>query len=169
MPTLAELNALPAALFAERLGGIFEHSPWVAEAVAGQRPFADLDALHAAMVAAVAAADSTRQIALIRAHPDLAGKAARAGRLTQHSTSEQASAGLDRLSDAEFERFERLNGAYREKFGFPFIICVRKTDKAGILAAYEERLGNDAAREMRRALAEIAEIARLRLDQAVAG
>src|SRR5690606_3181161 len=115
---------------------IYEHSPWVAEAVAAARPFASLAALHAAMIAAVEAAGAERQNALIRAHPDLAGKAARAGTLTADSSAEQASAGLDRLSEQEFAAFHRLNDAYREKFAFPFIVCVRRHTKGSILAQF---------------------------------
>ncbi len=160
---LSALNSLPETAFIERLGGIFEHSPWVAAAVAGQRPFADLDGLHRAMVAAVQAAGEDRKLALLRAHPDLAGKLARAGALTAASTAEQASAGLDRLGDAEFERFSTLNRAYVDRFGFPFIIAVRENTKASILAAFERRLTHDRAAEFATALAEVAKIARFRL------
>jgi OHCU decarboxylase len=109
-------------------------------------------------------ASREEQLALIRAHPDLAGKAARAGAMTAASVAEQSSAGLDRLTDEEYARFERLNAAYRETFGFPFIIAVRRHDTHGILAAFETRLRNGVDEEIQTALAEIAEIARVRLD-----
>lgn len=115
-------------------------------------------------MAVVHDASPEEQLALIRAHPELAGRAAVA--LTEASAAEQASAGLDRLSQAEFDRFHALNAAYRDKFGFPFIICVRRTDKAGILAAMERRLANDRDTEIEKALAEIGEIVRLRLETA---
>ncbi len=163
MTTLADLNTAPAARFVETLGGIFEHSPWVADATAPLRPFDSLAALHAAMVAAVDAADEAQKLNLLRAHPDLAGKLARAGALTDASTAEQASAGLDRLSEAEFQRFTAFNIAYTEKFGFPFIIAVRENTKASILKAFERRITNSREAEFSTALAEVAQIARLRL------
>ena len=163
MTTLADLNTAPADRFVETLGGIFEHSPWVAEAVAPLRPFASLDALHAAMVAAVTAEEDAQKLALLTAHPDLAGKLARAGALTDASTAEQASAGLDRLSEEEFQRFTAFNIAYTEKFGFPFIIAVRENTKASILAAFGRRITNSREAEFTTALAEVAKIARLRL------
>jgi 2-oxo-4-hydroxy-4-carboxy-5-ureidoimidazoline decarboxylase len=165
--SLEELNAADAAGFVAALGDIYEHAPWVAQAVTGARPFATLAALHEAMAAAVRAAAPERQLELIRAHPDLAGKAARAGSLTASSKAEQASAGLDRLSEAEFAQFHRLNDAYREKFAIPFIICVRRHGKESILRQFERRLGNAPAAETETALAEIVRIAALRLDQRV--
>ena len=140
---------------------LFEHSPWV-EARADARP--STGDRHADLMAVVRDATPDEQLALIRAHPELAGKAAVDGALTEASAAEQASAGLDRLTQAEFDRFHALNAAYREKFGFPFIICVRLTDKAGILAAMERRLTNDRAREIETALDEIGKIVRLRLE-----
>jgi 2-oxo-4-hydroxy-4-carboxy-5-ureidoimidazoline decarboxylase len=116
---------------------------------------------------AVETAEDAGKLALIRAHPDLAGRLARAGGLTEASAREQGGLGLDRLSDEEFERFTGLNRRYRERFGFPFVICVRRTDKAGILAAFESRLGNDPAAEVTEALRQIHEIARLRLADRV--
>lgn len=138
---------------------LFEHSPWV-EARADARPSSG--DRHADLMAVVHDAGPDEQLALIRAHPELAGKAAVA--LTDASAAEQASAGLDRLTQAEFDRFHALNAAYREKFGFPFIICVRLTDKAGILAAMERRLVNDRDTEIATALDEIGRIVRLRLE-----
>lgn len=141
------------------MSALFEHSPWV-EARADARPSSG--DRHADLMAVVHDATPEEQLALIRAHPELAGKAAVA--LTEASAAEQASAGLDRLSQAEFDRFHALNAAYGEKFGFPFIICVRLTDKAGILAAMERRLANDRDTEIAAALGQIGEIVRLRLE-----
>jgi 2-oxo-4-hydroxy-4-carboxy-5-ureidoimidazoline decarboxylase len=165
---LDDLNRMDGAGFTAALGDIYEHSPWVAETISGRRPFATLAALHAATIEAVRSVGEERQLALIRAHPDLAGKAARAGSLTAASTAEQASAGLDRLSEAEFGDFHRLNDAYKAKFGMPFIVCVRRHTKDSILRQFARRLENDAAAERETALAEIFRIAALRLDQAVA-
>ena len=142
---------------------LFEHSPWV-EKRADARP--STGDRHADLMAVVREATSEEQLALIRAHPELAGKAAIDGSLTEASAAEQASAGLDRLTRAEFERFHALNAAYRDKFDFPFIICVRLTDKAGILAAMERRLANGRDAEIAEALAQIGEIVRLRLETA---
>jgi 2-oxo-4-hydroxy-4-carboxy-5-ureidoimidazoline decarboxylase len=166
--SLDELNRAGPEQFAVALGGIFEHSPWVAEAVVHKRPFATLAALHQAMTDAVRAVDDTRKLALLRQHPDLAGKAARAGVMTSDSVSEQGSAGLDRLSEPEFERFGRLNSAYMKKFGFPFIVCVRRHTKDSIFRQFETRLENDAAAEDGAAITEIFRITALRLDQHVA-
>ena len=163
-PSLETLNRLGREEFRRTLGGVFEQSPWVADRAFDRRPFASLDALHAAMAQVVGRASREEQLALIRAHPDLAGKAARAGAMSSASVTEQSSAGLDRLTEAEYARFERLNGAYREKFGFPFVIAVRQRDKDAILAAFEARLGNGLDDEVKAALAQIGEIARLRLD-----
>lgn len=143
---------------------LFEHSPWV-EARADARP-ASGDR-HADLMAVVNAATPEERLALIRAHPELAGKAAVDGTLTDASAAEQASAGLDRLTQAEFDRFHALNAAYREQFGFPFIICVRLTDKAGILAAMAARLGNDRETEIAAAIDEIGKITALRLKDTV--
>jgi 2-oxo-4-hydroxy-4-carboxy-5-ureidoimidazoline decarboxylase len=140
---------------------LFEHSPWV-EARADARPSSG--DRHADLMAVMYDATPEEQLDLIRAHPELAGKAAVDGTLTEASAAEQASAGLDRLSQAEFDRFHALNAAYRDKFGFPFIICVRLTNKTGILAAMEHRLGNDRDAEIAEALAQIGEIVRLRLE-----
>ena len=162
--SIAEVNDLDRDRFVAALGGVFEHSPWVAAAAWSARPFADVADLHRAMVVAVDAADTARQLALLRAHPDLAGKAARAGALTAHSTAEQAGAGLDRLSDAEYARFHALNDAYQKTFGFPFIIAVKGHTRETILAAFAERLENSEAMERTTALAQVARIARIRLD-----
>jgi 2-oxo-4-hydroxy-4-carboxy-5-ureidoimidazoline decarboxylase len=161
--TLAALNACPRDAFVTALGAVFEHAPWVAEAAFERRPFATVAALHGAMVAAVAQAGEARQMELIRAHPDLGSKFARAG-LTAASQAEQGSLGLDRLSEQEFTRFTALNTAYRERFGFPFIICVRRQTKDSILSEFERRLKKDANAERATALDEIAQIAELRLE-----
>lgn len=139
---------------------LFEHSPWV-EARADALPSSG--DRHADLMAVLHAATPDEQLALIRAHPELAGKAAIDRTLTDASAAEQASAGLDRLTPDEFARFHELNAAYRDRFGFPFIICVRLTDKAGILAAMEARLSHDRNSEIATALAQIGEIVRLRL------
>ena len=165
--SLSELNAMPAAQFVAHLGEVFEHSPWVARRAAVGRPFSSVGVLHDVMVAAVRAAGPEAQDTLIRAHPDLAGKAARARDLSDASTGEQASAGLDSLTDEEYERFDRLNQAYRDKFGFPFIIAVKGLDKTAILTAFERRIGHDEETERQTALEQIARIARIRLGELV--
>ncbi len=162
--SLDSLNAADDAGVIAALGDVYEHAPWVAQAVAGARPFATLGALHDAMIAAVRAAPAERRLALIKGHPDLAGKAARAGTLSADSRTEQASAGLDRLSHAQFAQFHRLDDAYREKFVMPFVICVRRHSQDLILQHFERRLQNDAATEAETALSEIFRIAALRLD-----
>ena len=162
--TLGAVNRMERADFMRALGGVFEHSPWVTEATWPMRPFGDVAALHRAMVAAVRSAPAEQQLELIRAHPDLAGKAARSGEMTAHSVSEQGSAGLLSLTDVEYEHFHRLNAAYRERFHFPFIIAVRRHNKTSLLAAFEARLGNARETEIENALAEIFTITRLRLD-----
>jgi len=167
MTSIAALNAADRATFVAAIGFAFEHSPWIADAVWERRPFADLGALHAALVAAVERAPHERRVALIAAHPDLAGRVAREGRLTAASHGEQAAAGLDRLSADEIARFDAANAAYRARFGFPFVICAREHDKASVIAALERRAGNDRDTEIATALAEIAKIARLRLEDAV--
>lgn len=143
------------------MSALFEHSPWVEERADAQPSSGDR---HADLMAVMYAAAPEEQLALIRAHPELAGKAAIDRTLTDASAAEQASAGLDRLTPQEYEQFHALNAAYRDKFGFPFIICVRLTDKAGILAAMEARLGNDREAEIATALEQIGEIVRLRLE-----
>ncbi|MDO9413488.1 MAG: 2-oxo-4-hydroxy-4-carboxy-5-ureidoimidazoline decarboxylase [Pseudolabrys sp.] len=165
--SLEQLNALSEADFTAALGDIFEHSPWVAKAAWAKRPFASLAALHEAMVAAVRAAPDDAKLTLVKAHPDLAGKAARAGALTGDSTNEQASVGLDRLNDAEYVRFQQLNDAYQAKFGIPFIVCVRRHTKDSILNEFERRLTQAKGDAFETALGEIFRIAALRLDQRV--
>jgi 2-oxo-4-hydroxy-4-carboxy-5-ureidoimidazoline decarboxylase len=161
---LDDLNKMDKTAFVATLGDIFEHAPWIADAVLSQRPFSTLVSLHDAMARVVQDAGSDRQVALIRGHPDLAGKVARSGSMTAHSKAEQGSAGLDQLSVEEFETFHRHNDAYRSKFAMPFIICVRRHTKDSILRQFESRQMNDAVTEHKSALAEILRIAALRLD-----
>ena len=161
--TLEQINALSLQEFRDRLGSIFEHSPWVAERVWPQRPFAIVDRLHGAMCAAVAQAEHTEQLALIRAHPQLAGKAAVHGELTDASTREQRGAGLDQCSPAEFADITRLNDAYQEKYGFPFIIAVRGHTRLSIIEAMTTRLANTPDTEFAEALRQIERIAAFRL------
>jgi 2-oxo-4-hydroxy-4-carboxy-5-ureidoimidazoline decarboxylase len=142
---------------------LFEHSPWVEERADARPSSGDR---HADLMAVVAEASDEERLALIRAHPELAGKATVDRTLTNASAAEQASAGLDRLTPQEYEQFHALNTAYRERFGFPFIICVRLTDKAGILAAMEARLAHSRDEEIATAIAEIGKITRLRLEDA---
>jgi 2-oxo-4-hydroxy-4-carboxy-5-ureidoimidazoline decarboxylase len=165
---IATVGELDRPAFVARFGGVFEASPWIADAAWAEGPFADVDALHAALVAVVDAAPREQRLALIRAHPDLAGKAAIAGDLTPESTAEQASAGLDRLTPGQFARVTELNDAYRERFGFPFVICARDHDADAIIAAMERRVAHDPDTEEQTALAQIARIARLRLEDLVA-
>jgi 2-oxo-4-hydroxy-4-carboxy-5-ureidoimidazoline decarboxylase len=165
--SLDQLNALSAADFTAALADIYERSPWVAEAASTKRPFATLAALHEAMMAAVRSASDDAKLTLVKAHPDLAGKAARAGVLTAEATNEQASAGLDRLSEAEFARFHKLNDTYQSKFGIPFIVCVRRHTKDSILSEFDRRLSQNSTGAFETALREIFRIAALRLDQRV--
>jgi 2-oxo-4-hydroxy-4-carboxy-5-ureidoimidazoline decarboxylase len=162
--TLDELNARDRRGFVVALGGVFEDSPWVAEAAWPRHPFATLDALYRAMVDAVRGAPEDTQLALIRAHPELAGKAAVAGQLTVDSTAEQSGAGLTQCSPQEFARLQELNRAYNTKFGFPFIIAVKGLDRAAIIERFAERLERDRATEFEEALQQIARIAWLRLE-----
>jgi 2-oxo-4-hydroxy-4-carboxy-5-ureidoimidazoline decarboxylase len=154
---LERLNAASADDFVAALAGIYEYAPWVAAAVAGQRPFGSLASLNAAMAAAVRAAPPDRKLALIEGHPDL----------TAESRSEQGGAGLDRLPEADYARFHRLNDAYREKFRIPFIVCVRRHTRDSILAQFERRLQNAPEDELETALGEIGRIAALRLNDRV--
>ena len=151
--------------FIARYGGVYEHSPWVAERVAADAAEDDdTDTLARLMAECVDNASAEQQLTLIRAHPDLAGKAQIAGELTADSTAEQASAGLDQCSKVEYERFQALNHAYKEKFGFPFVMAVRGSSREEILESFGSRLHNDYDLEFETALAEIHKIARLRLE-----
>ena len=167
--TLDHLNSLSVADFVSHLADIFEHAPWVAQAASGARPYATVSALHDAMMKAVTAAPEAQQLALLRGHPELGGKVARAGAMTAESRTEQGSLGLDRLSDAEFAHFETLNAQYRERFGFPFIICVRRQTRDAILASFARRTALSPAVERDTAMAEIGYITRLRLVAKVEG
>ena len=166
-PSLQALNAMTAADFTRVLGAIFEHSPWIAERAAAHRPFASIEALHAAMVSAIEAAGESAQLALLRAHPELAGKAAVRGELTAESTREQSGAGLSQCSPEEFAKLQRLNADYNAKFGFPFIVAVRGHTRHSIIALFEQRLANDPAREMRECLQQVYRIGLLRLQDLV--
>jgi OHCU decarboxylase len=157
--------------FVAQFGGIFEHSPWVAERAFDQDPHIALTAgaVHAALVAAFRAASDAKRLAVLRAHPDLAGKLAIAGGLTEDSKAEQASAGLDRLTAAEHARFTVLNTAYTGKFGFPFIVAVKGLSKDDILAAFETRIDNGPQEEFETASAQVEKIALLRLRSLLPG
>jgi 2-oxo-4-hydroxy-4-carboxy-5-ureidoimidazoline decarboxylase len=166
---LADLNRMTMPAFSAAVGETFELAPWVAETAWAKRPFASVTALHEAMMGAVKAAPRERQLEFLRGHPDLAGKAARAGAMTDDSKREQSSVGLDSLDESDFERFHRLNDAYTAKFGFPFIVCVRRHTRDSILAQFERRLRHDAATEFAAALQEIFYITRLRIAAKVTG
>ena len=164
---LAALNTMTTTDFVGAIGDIFEKSPWIVESVAAQRPFETIAELFAALSEAVNKAPNMLSLDLIRAHPDLAGKAARAKSLTPDSTAEKISAGLDRLTEREYDAFHRLNEAYKARFGFPFIVCVRRHTKGSILRAFERRLAQQPDAERKTAIEEILRIAALRLDQRV--
>jgi 2-oxo-4-hydroxy-4-carboxy-5-ureidoimidazoline decarboxylase len=166
--SLDALNALPVPSFVAALGDVFEHAPWIAEAAAKDRPHPTVTALHDAMMRAVRTAPPERRRAFIGGHPELGSRAKRAD-LTADSGAEQGGLGLDRLSAEEFERFSRLNAAYRDKFGFPFIVCVRRHTRDSILAQFERRLANTPEAEHTAALHEIGLITRLRLVAKVDG
>ena len=161
--TLTELNSLSREEFVRVVGPMFEHSPWIAEAAWAKRPFASAKQLHKALCETVRNAGEEKQLALIRAHPDLVGKLALAGQLTKESTGEQASAGLSQLTPEEIGLFQSNNSAYKTKFGFPFIICARLNKKKAILNGFKVRLQNSREQEIKTALEEIFKIAELRL------
>ena len=163
-PTISYLSSLPQQEFVAALDGVYEHSPWVAAAAWHKRPFKTLADLHGACSESVREADVERQLALIRAHPELAGKAAIRGELTEDSTREQSGAGLDRCSPEEFKRITELNRAYSEKFGFPFIIAVRGHTRESIIASLAERLQHTRGAEFEEALRQIDQIAMFRLQ-----
>jgi len=166
--TVAALNALDQGAFTDYLAGIYEHSPWIPQRTWSKHPFADRQALADALAAVLAAADREEQLALIRAHPELAGKAAIRGELTDDSRREQAGAGLDQCSPEEFATLQRANGAYGEKFGFPFIIAVKGLGRGEIIAALERRLECPRETEFAEALNQINRIAAFRLADKVA-
>jgi OHCU decarboxylase len=161
--TISQLNQLGRKEFVRVVGPVFEHSPWIAESAWLKKPFADLENLHQELCEIVKNSGEEKQLALIRAHPDLVGKIALAGQLTKESTNEQASAGLNKLSPEEIDLFQNQNAAYKNKFGFPFVICARLNKKAAILAGFETRLKNSREQEIKTALEEIFKIAELRL------
>jgi 2-oxo-4-hydroxy-4-carboxy-5-ureidoimidazoline decarboxylase len=167
--TLDQLNHTSKDAFIAALSGIFEHSPWVADAAAGMRPFASIDELHRKMSRIVETAGEARQLALINAHPELAGKAAVRGELTAESTREQSGAGLDQCTQEEFDHLQQLNATYRDKFGFPFILAVRGYDRHGIIKNFEARVKHNRADELRASLDQIYRIARFRLDDLLGG
>ena len=166
---IATVNSLDPDAFRAAFGQVFEHSPWVAERAHMRRPFASLDALHAAMMEAVETASPEEKLALIRAHPELGGREARAGALTPDSSTEQGRLGLTSLSRDELDRLDRLNAAYRERFGFPCVIALRlHRDRASVWAEFERRLANTPDQEIRNAIAQIGAISRGRLDRILA-
>ena len=168
METIAAVNALDRDAFVARFGAVFEHSPWVAERVWSERPFTGLDDLHARMVAVMERASRDEQLALIRAHPELLGRLAQA-RLSAESLREQGGAGLTEASERETAELTRLNAAYRERFGFPFILAVRGVKIPQIVASLTQRLPNTPEQEFATCLAQIGRIARFRLGDMVAG
>jgi 2-oxo-4-hydroxy-4-carboxy-5-ureidoimidazoline decarboxylase len=161
-----DINRLDRARFVERLGGVFEHSPWVAEGAWVRRPFASVEALHEAMMTVVHEAPQERQLALVRAHPELAGAEAKAGTLTADSSTEQGRLGFTRLSREEFDRIAALNRAYRQRFGFPCIVALRlHGTRESVIAEMERRLMNDRQAELHNALEQVGHITRGRLDR----
>lgn len=166
--SLEDVNALSADAFTDYFAGVLEYSPQYAQAAAAQRPFGDAEEVATAFKTAVQADSESAQLKLIRAHPDLAGKAALAGELTAESAHEQASAGLDQLTPEEFAEFGRLNDAYHEKFELPYVVCVRENDKTSIFEGARRRLANNPEQERAAALHEISRIARLRVLDLIA-
>jgi 2-oxo-4-hydroxy-4-carboxy-5-ureidoimidazoline decarboxylase len=161
---LDAVNKMDHAAFTEALGGIFEKSPWVAERAWESRPFASVDDLHGKMVVVVKYASIDQQLALLRSHPDLAGKEAQVGQMTASSVAEQASAGLNALSKEEVATLSEYNAAYKGKFGFPFMIAVRNHTKLGIFNLFKQRLNNDTVTELGNALQQVYNITRIRLE-----
>ena len=166
--TLDEINGMDRAAFTQTLGAIFEHSPWVAERAWAARPFASIEALHAAMCAQVAHGGEGACLVLLRVHPRLADKAALRAGLTADSQDEQRSAGLDQCSPEELAQLQQLNSEYDRRFGFPFIIAVRGLGRQGIIEAMARRLQNSREEEFAEGLRQVERIARLRLDALVA-
>lgn len=161
--SLASINSLDAAAFSALFGPVYEHSPWIAERAFARRPFASARDLHLALYGVVLSASEGEKLGLLNAHPELAGKEAEAGALTDASRLEQGSAGLDRLSREELNHLRSGNARYRERFGFPFIIAVRLHSRASIFAALDGRFHNSREQELQNAVAQVGEIARLRL------
>ena len=165
--TLQQINDLDQRSFVTELGALFEGTPWIVEEAWHARPFSSPDDLFQKLCAVMYSAPFEKQVKLIQAHPDLVGRAALAGTLTPASTSEQASAGLDRLSQDEIDTFTRNNQSYRERFGFPFVICARENKKASILAGFATRLSSSREQEISIALGEVAKICLFRLRDLV--
>jgi 2-oxo-4-hydroxy-4-carboxy-5-ureidoimidazoline decarboxylase len=165
---IAKINALDRDAFVELLSALYEHSPWVAERTLADAPFVNEKGLADSLAASVNTASEGERITLIRSHPELAGEKLRARALTDSSMSEQAGAGLNRLDPAEMEEWRGLNTAYRERFGFPFVICVRLHTKPEILAALRRRLARTRDEELAEAIGQIHDIARLRLADLLA-
>ena len=165
--TLDEVNELSPAAFRQAFAAIAEHSPWVADHALAARPYASLEAAIDSFQEAVAQASREKQFALVQAHPDLAGRAALAGDLEPESRSEQASVGLDKLTDEEMTLFQRLNARYRERFGFPFILAIRGASKARILDAFQLRVDGGREEEFTTALAQVMRIIRFRLEDRI--
>lgn len=161
--SLERLNTLDKPDFVAALGGIFEGPPWIVTEAWAARPFTSVDNLYSALCQVMYAAPIERKVALIQAHPDLVGRAARTGTLGPASTAEQAAAGLNELSADEITTFERLNAEYQQRFGFPFVICAREHKKESILAGFAARMHNTREQEIATALDEVAKICRLRL------
>jgi 2-oxo-4-hydroxy-4-carboxy-5-ureidoimidazoline decarboxylase len=164
---LGELSAMSESDFVAALGGIFEHSPWVARGAHAAKPFASLNALHSAMVDTVSRASQEQQLALIRAHPELASKAAQRKELTAASNNEQSGAGLTECSPEEFQRLHDLNREYNGRFGFPFILAVRGHTRQSVIETFARRVTSDREVEMRECLSQIAKIASFRLHDLV--
>lgn len=162
---VATVNKMDQAAFTEALGGIFENSPWVAAKAWEARPFSSVDDLHQKMVVVVKYANIDQELALLRSHPDLAGKEAQAGTMTSSSVAEQASAGLNALSKEEVATLAAYNAEYKKKFGFPFMIAVRNHTKLGIFQLFKQRLNNDTVTELGNALQQVYNITRIRLEK----
>lgn len=167
MMLLQEVNTLSSQQFVETFRGIYEHSPWVAEAAATRRPFASMQQMKQAFSDAVQQAPASQKLALVRAHPELGHRIGIDSDLSAESTQEQGSAGLDRLSPAEYKQLRDLNEVYQKKFGMPFVICVRQATKTVILKAMEQRLASSFTVELTEALKQIDAIAALRLQDKV--
>jgi len=165
--SLTELNSSDREEFVRIVGPVFEHSPWIAETTWAKKPFANAKELHAALCETVKNSGEEKQLILIRAHPDLVGRLALAGQLTKESTGEQASAGLDKLLPEEIILFQSNNAAYKEKFGFPFVICARLNKKEAILNGFKIRLNHSREQEIKTALEEIFKITELRLKDLI--
>lgn len=167
MTSLANLNQCHESEFLSLLGSVYEHSEWVARGTFAQLPFSSRECLIQAMAEQVEAASNEARLTLIKAHPDLGGKLARAGKLTEESTKEQAGLGLDRLSEEEYQQFTSLNAAYLKRFGFPFIICAKLHTRPQVLAAFNKRLNHTREAEIAEAMRQIHDIARLRIEEKI--